>query len=228
MDKRAGARPPGEPSDHHPSGARIVRPEMTIVNGPRAHILVRQRTTPFPRLGSFGRGAGDLAERGIERRVDHGPGRPLVARRVDRPRDRRNDPLHEACLGGDPLRGLVRRRATPDQPGSLAFPIARDEPDLVAQAGQPPSTSLIASMTTATAPSASARDAGQDPRPDGRVDDRLEVAQSPQDPRTRCGRGPRDPATHQVPERRAETGDDRVERGLAAVDDLARDDDPRR
>ena len=121
--------------------------------------------------------------------------------------------------------GLVRRRATPDQPGSLAFPIAHDEPDLVAQAGQAPLDKLDGfDDHHDRALGLGNSDAGQDPGPDGWVDDHLEIAHRRRVREHDAAEGRAIQRPIRSKERRAETGDDGVERGLAAVEDVARDD----
>ena len=129
--------------------------------------------------------------------------------------------------------GVGRDRAAADRAARAGPPDRRSRarPRRTARR-RPPSTSLMASMTTAgRAPSRRVRRRGQDPRPDRRMDDRLEVAPAPPGRRTRSARGPpgrasRRAAAAQSPNRarprsmlrRARGGDVAAPRASASID----------
>ena len=100
-----------------------------------------------------------------------------VPRRVDDPSRPRQEAGGEVALRGDPLVGVRGHETTPDEAAALDVGFARDEPDLVAGLG-------VAGLDQfdrlddhgGCAGDPACRNRGFDPRPDSRMDDRLEVA----------------------------------------------------
>ena len=94
----------------------------------------------------------------IKRGVDDRPGLSPLARGVDHACRLRSDPLVEAGLGGDPLVGVVF--GVEPRPTSRARWTSGSQVTSQTSShssARPPSTSRIASTTTATAPSRAAR-----------------------------------------------------------------------
>ena len=90
----------------------------------------------------------------------------------------RPEPTGEIALGRDARRGVRVGAAPPDEPLALDARLAGHQPDLVTQLGQPALDELDGLDDDRGRPIRLSRaDGREDAWPDGRVDDRLEVAQ---------------------------------------------------
>jgi len=164
--------------------------------------------------------AKDRAHGGLDGR----PRSAHVAGRIDDPRRCGTDKLDESLLGGDPLFGVGLRRAAPDQPVPLHRRVAGDQPDLVAQLGQPALDELDRLHDDRGGTLfLGGGDSRENPRPHRGMDDRLKVTQ-----RRRIGED--DPSQRRPIELAVgahqpgpEPTDDRIERWLPGFEHLAGD-----
>lgn len=159
----------------------------------------------------------------VESCVDQPPDLRTRTGGVDDSSRERPGAAGQIALRPDPLCGVSGMHSSVDQSRSLDTCIARDQPDIVALSRQATLYELDRfDDGGAGACGIRLSQRGDDSRPNGRVNDRLEVLQGRRVPEHLSPKGGAVELTVAPEECRPKMGDDRIERGLAPSEDFTR------